>query len=335
MSLPRAAFSGILATALAAGPLGASGNPGPASSQLLVTSAVGDLDQSQLTIRGRNFVSGPKRPHVTLDGRGLVVLSATGEKIVAVIPAGTEPGTYLLTVSRGPTVAQSWATDIAIGAVGPQGPEGPKGDPGPDGPTGLQGDPGSQGPSGEEGLQGPTGSAGPTGAQGTQGPAGATGPPGPSPLGPPGPVGPMGPSEAFVDPDAGEDISSEDTTLASLSLSAGRYVIHASTLVRLFTPTSELGFVRRFLCTVEPVSSLPQSTVTYDLVLESQKEDRPPRPGNPDELVTIVHWAAFTAPGSVHFKCRWDCPSCQNPGNGGRAEQPRLVAIKLGNLTFQ
>lgn len=163
--------------------------------QLLITSASADLDQSLILIRGQNFL-GPKgqdAPQVTLAGSAVAVVNANDAEIVAVLPAGVEPGTYLLTVSRGPSLVKSWATDLAIGTVGAEGPAGPVGPTGPAGPVGPEGAPGLPGAKGEPGDPGPPGTPGAPGATGDAGPQGIPGPIGPKgDQGVPGVAGPQG-----------------------------------------------------------------------------------------------------------------------------------------------
>ena len=132
--------------------------------KLVISSAVADANVELLTIRGVNF--GGARPRVTLAGEALSVMSSGPFEILAALPAGLEPGSYRLTVSRGRGEGRSDTFDVTIGAAGAPGPPGPEG---PEGPPGL---PGPQGPPGPRGLPGP---AGPAGRPGT---AGAAGPPG-------------------------------------------------------------------------------------------------------------------------------------------------------------
>jgi Collagen triple helix repeat (20 copies) len=109
--------------------------------------------------------------------------------IVAKLPVGVTPGTYLLYVVRAPGNASA-ALDVTIGAVGAQGPAGPAGPQGPkgeDGRAGPAGPAGPQGPKGEDGKAGPAGPAGPQGPKGDPGLAGAQGE-----VGPMGPIGPAG-----------------------------------------------------------------------------------------------------------------------------------------------
>ncbi len=144
----------------------------------------------QITITGVNF--GTSLPAVTLAGTPLNIVSSTPTQIVADLPAGTQPGTYLLKVSRGNGASQKDEIDVAIGGGGPEGPQGPQGPQGPPGPQGTMGAPGPQGPQGETGATGATGPAGP---QGPQGETGATGPQGPAgPQGETGATGSQGPA---------------------------------------------------------------------------------------------------------------------------------------------
>ena len=172
--------------------------------QLVVTSAEADLTAERMTIRGLNF--GP-HPRVALALAELEVVVGGPEEILAVLPGGLAPGTYLLTVARGGQRHQIGTIDVTIGAVGPEGPpgrdgkEGPAGPVGPEGPPGATGQPGAPGPQGLPGPAGPKGDPGPQGPPGQQGATGLQGPPGlpgatgsPGQPGPPGPTGPPGPA---------------------------------------------------------------------------------------------------------------------------------------------
>lgn len=125
--------------------------------RLLLTSAAADLEAGQVTIQGENLAGRRRLPEVALAGWPLEVLSASDEVVVARLPAGVEPGTYLLTVSTGPGHTWSDAFHVAIGTVGPAGlpgPPGPSGPPGEVGPAGLPGLKGDKGDSGSPGLVG-------------------------------------------------------------------------------------------------------------------------------------------------------------------------------------
>ena len=131
--------------------------------QLVITSAVADLASERVTIRGLNF---GHRPRAALALTELEVLSGGPEEILAVLPAGIEPGTYLLGVARGLRHDQMGTIDLTIGGGGAQGPPGPEGKQGPIGPVGPQG---LDGPAGKTGPAGPTGSPGSPGSPGMPG----------------------------------------------------------------------------------------------------------------------------------------------------------------------
>lgn len=128
-------------------------DPSP-KNQLLVTSAAVDYGVGKLYVNGANFGSGI--PAVKLNGTAVQVLTATPTSIIAIIPPGIAPGSYLLTVQSGNGATEFDAFNVTIGTAGPQGP------------------------AGATGATGPAGPAGPAGATGPQGPAGATGPAGPA-----------------------------------------------------------------------------------------------------------------------------------------------------------
>jgi IPT/TIG domain-containing protein len=83
-----------------------------------------------LTLVGEGHAFGDGEPVVTLNGTPLTVVTASASEIVATLPPGLDPGTYLLTVSRGPATTQFDGFNLTLGAVGPQGPAGPTGPPG-------------------------------------------------------------------------------------------------------------------------------------------------------------------------------------------------------------
>ena len=92
---------------------------GPAAAPpLAVTSAVADADGQSVTITGVNF--GPS-PLVTLDLVPLSLRSVTDTRMVATVPTSMMPaGDYLLTVSRGPSPAESGSFQLIIGAATPK-----------------------------------------------------------------------------------------------------------------------------------------------------------------------------------------------------------------------
>lgn len=89
-----------------------------AAPQLVVRSAVPDRDGQTLIITGEGFI---RRPLVTLDLVPVTVQSATDSQIVAAVPINLmPPGSYLLTVSRGPSAADNGSFEVTIGDVRPK-----------------------------------------------------------------------------------------------------------------------------------------------------------------------------------------------------------------------
>jgi hypothetical protein len=125
-----------------------------------------DRSAGRILIQGSNFVSRHEiEVLVTLAGYRLpIVGTPTATEILAELPAGYPPGTYLLTVARGSSARRRDEDrlgrdefDLTVGAAGPAGPQGP---------PGLKGDPGAQGPPGPTGPQGPKGDKGDKGDPG-------------------------------------------------------------------------------------------------------------------------------------------------------------------------
>lgn len=75
----------------------------------------------------------------------MTVLSWTDRAIVAVLPGGLSPGTFVVRVYAGGSAA---GIDVTIGAQGPKGDKGDAGSPGAPGFPGPKGDPGEKGDSG-------------------------------------------------------------------------------------------------------------------------------------------------------------------------------------------
>ncbi len=89
------------------------------ATQLAVTGAVPDPGGQTLTIAGAHFGGG--RPFVTLDLLPVNVRYATDVEILAAVPVGLmPPGTYLLTVSRGPSAAENGSFQLTLGASRPK-----------------------------------------------------------------------------------------------------------------------------------------------------------------------------------------------------------------------
>ncbi len=126
----------------------------------IIANAHVDSVANTVELNGASF--GPGSATVTLGTyiTPLTLLSATPNQIVAKLPAGIAPGTYLLTLSVSGTVPRPWSaaeefllTVGAQGVAGPQGAQGPAGNQGPAGARGAQGPAGPQGPSGFSSLQ--------------------------------------------------------------------------------------------------------------------------------------------------------------------------------------
>jgi hypothetical protein len=129
----------------------------------VIQKASANFTTNQLTINGANFGTAPA---VVLQTTPLAVVTSSSTQIVAILRAGTMPGSYLLEVTSGTHMA---SFDVTIGAAGPQGPQGLVG---PQGPAGATGPQGPQGLTGAAGPAGATGATGATGAIGPQGPKG-------------------------------------------------------------------------------------------------------------------------------------------------------------------
>jgi Collagen triple helix repeat (20 copies)/Regulator of chromosome condensation (RCC1) repeat len=165
---------------------------------LLSAPAVTAQEIVNVSVQGGNLVIdgsafGIKRPTVTLGALpALTVTTFSATTVVATLPASVQPGTYLLTLTRGN--GNSTTFTVAIGAVGVPGPQGPAGPQGSQGPQGVPGLPGHDGAPGPAGAPGATGAPGPPGAPGQDGAAGAPGAPGS-----PGQSGAAGASCSIVD----------------------------------------------------------------------------------------------------------------------------------------
>ena len=128
-----------------------------------------------ITVHGVNFNQKKGALRVFLSGYDspLLVSSYGDDEIVAFLPPGALPGSYM--VSLVPSDRQGTDDDRGddfFFTLGAQGEPGDKGDPGPAGPAGPQGATGATGPAGAPGIQGPAGLQGPAGPQGAVGPQG-------------------------------------------------------------------------------------------------------------------------------------------------------------------
>ena len=150
---------------------------------VVITRAEVDFNTNQLTITGKNF--GAQTPTVKLESVTLIVVSNSATQIVALLPAGTLAGTYLLTIRRKKGKvddnvkcsedADCQTFDFTIGVTGPRGEAGPQGTTGPQGAQGETGQLGLKGEAGPQGMQGDKGAKGDTGTQGAAGPKGDRG----------------------------------------------------------------------------------------------------------------------------------------------------------------
>jgi hypothetical protein len=113
--------------------------------QVVITNVSYDEDAGVLTIVGQQFADSM---NVWLAGEPLTVLNSTSDTIRAALTPMPRAGTYLLSVSRGPSTPDNAAFVMTFGAVGPTGPKGLDGANGPPGPTGPAGPAGPQGPPG-------------------------------------------------------------------------------------------------------------------------------------------------------------------------------------------
>ncbi len=168
-----------------------------------------DSTAGTIAIEGEHFGTNPA---VALDYYPVTVYASDPKLIVAELPAGMFPGTYVVTVHTGPSFIHTASFVVTIGAQGPPGPAGPEGPRGPEGPPGAPGEPGAvgpQGPAGPAGADGPQGAIGPQGPQGPQGPAG--------PAGPQGPEGPQGPAGIVDGGFASGDGPAPNSTLTFLA----------------------------------------------------------------------------------------------------------------------
>jgi len=164
---------------------------------------------------------------------------------------------------------------------------------------GPAGTPGSVGPSG------PTGPAGPRGSAGSPGPAGPTGPAGAA-----GPSSATSISRSFV-PLAGT------TTVATLAVQAGAYVIQAKTVVT-DDSTGESVYVFCDLTVDNPSDGDTSATMVG---ADSARQ-----------TVTLELTHTFTGAGAITLTCEPTRPA--NTTNVG-AELTRIVAIKVGDETRQ
>lgn len=147
----------------------------------VISEARANAAHTHLLVTGSDLPTTSPRLTLGIGTAPLVVTLATPTRIEALLPAGIEPGTYLLWLTSpqaagsgagGPRGDEFWVTVGAVGPAGVPGLAGPQGAPGAAGPAGPAGATGATGPQGPAGNVGPQGPAGP---QGERGPAGAEG----------------------------------------------------------------------------------------------------------------------------------------------------------------
>jgi len=229
----------------------------------LIVTAVGDTVANTLTINGAYFVAPAA---ITLGTIGpLAVTTLTSGQIVAALPPGLPPGSYLLTLTQPSGVDEFW---IALGSQGVPGPQGPPGPPGPPGPIGPAGSPGPIGPTGAQGPIGPIGPAGP------QGPTGATGPIGPiGPAGPQGPQGIQGPAGTAALPTIVKVVADGANTLLFVAPSGQDIVgidMSAGTSFSVFLPPCIVAGkvlvikIEKYSNALPPLSIVPNGADTID-----------------------------------------------------------------------
>lgn len=153
----------------------------------------------------------------------------------------------------------------------------------------LHGARGSRGKTGHAGATGPKGPIGPTGARGGAGAAGTT-----------------GPSDLYAAGNSGVNLSHTNTTVASVTVPAGSYVLEATVNVNA-SPKGEIG------CSIETTGT------TYD----GKAVD--PAADGANEVIALSGAATFTTPQTL----RLDCSTFSTSAFAGNA---RLFAIKTGRI---
>jgi hypothetical protein len=113
----------------------------PTPNQLVITRVEVDVGALEISITGNNFCASPE----VKVGGATVAAAASGNQILAALPAFVADGEILLTVDckRGNDGFDAW--DLTIGAGGEAGPTGPTGETGATGPTGATGATGATG----------------------------------------------------------------------------------------------------------------------------------------------------------------------------------------------
>ena len=162
---------------------------------------------------------------------------------------------------------------------------------------------GKRGLRGLRGLTGAAGAAGATGATGATGAAGAT--------------GPIGPSNVFTSASASSvPVGSGQTTLRTLSLPAGKYLIHATGLA----DNNDSGVNRVFNCQLTAESDTSNFGGSSLATGPNAENDR--------EALHLILAHEFANPGAATF-------SCSTNATTGVVSGPRLDAVKVGDITTQ
>lgn len=167
---------------------------------------------------------------------------------------------------------------------------------------------------GDDGATGPSGPIGPTGGGGSSGP---TGPPGPTgPTGPTGPAGPAGSSAVFTTyTSTFVSVGAAQTTLRTLNLPAGSYVLFAKGLLNNNDAT-----VEQFECRLTAGTSVDGAGEVISIGVQ----------GGPDERKhAVMHLTpTFTAPGTATFSCSTTAVAANVGG-------PRLTAMQVSSIAVQ
>lgn len=236
--------------------------------------------------------------------------------------------------AAGATVVQS-----AGGVAGPQGPIGPQGPAGPQGVQGLQGPRGETGTAGAVGPKGETGTVGPAGADGAQGPPGIQGPQGDT--GTAGPAGPKGETgTAGVNGVDGvinakkasaseyySDISTSAltyTNLATLSLSAGSYLLQGTTTVH--GSFKNVGGNSQAICRIGQGNS---ATVMGRFTAAAN--DPTGATSFAISIFALISVPAPWAPQDWHFGCQ--ALNLNLDGFAPYAENAQLIALPINSIT--
>ena len=111
-------------------------------------------------------------------------------------------------------------------------------------------------------------------------------------------------------------VGSAQTGLRTLSLPAGKYLIHATGLAN----NNDSGINRLFNCQITAESS------TYNL--GGDQLSTGPDLSNDRAMVHLVLAHEFANPGAATF-------SCSTNATTGVVSGPRLDAVKVGNITTQ